>query len=122
MSQASDKEFVNTLRIILDLISLLKYNLETFKGLDIHKEEETAKKNMRPDCVILLQAINAFLFKMKGKCSAETFRAISQTMQRDKLHDLSLHLDVVYLIDNLPDITAALQMEIDLKKSKTDKL
>lgn len=116
MSVESDKHFKNSLRAILDLIQLLKYNLEDFRSLDIHKDID-ASKNMKPDVVILLQALNGFLFKMKGKCSPETFSALSRIMQRDKLHDISLHLEVAYLIDNLPDITLALQHEIDALKA-----
>lgn len=112
----SDKHFTQSLRAILDLIQLLKYNLDDFKSLEVHKDI-AGPKSMKPDCTALLLALNAFLLKLQAKASG-TFGPLLHIMQRDKLHDLSLHLEVVYLIENLPDITAALQLEVDLLKQQ----
>lgn len=112
----SDKHFKHSLRTILDLIQLLKYNLDDFKSLKIHKDIP-GNKNMKSDCAALLLALNGFLFKLQQK-APESFGRLLHIMQRDKLHDLSLHLEVVYLIDNLPDITESLKLEIDLLKQQ----
>lgn len=107
----TDKHFTNSLRRNLDLIQLLKYNLEDLKGLELHKTL-AAEKNMKGDCAALLQALNAFLFKLQAKAPT-AFGGVMKVMQRDQLHDISLHLDVIYMVDNLPDVTVALQEEMD---------
>lgn len=107
----SDQHFTSSLRRNLDLIQLLKYNLDDLKSLEIHKTL-SADKSMKGDCAALLLALNAFLFKLQKKAPS-AFGGVMKVMQRDQLHDLSLHLDVVYQIDNLQDVTVALQEELE---------
>lgn len=114
----TDKHFTNSLRRNLDLIQLLKYNLEDLKGLELHKTL-SADKNMKGDCAALLQALNAFLFKLQAKAPT-AFGRVMKVMQRDQLHDISLHLDVIYMIDNLSEVTVALQEELNALFAKED--
>lgn len=107
----TDKHFTNSLRRNLDLIQLLKYNLDDLKSLELHKTLP-ADKNMKADCADLLRGLNAFLFKLQKK-APYAFGGVMKVMQRDQLHDISLHLDVVYMVDNLTDVTVALQEELD---------
>lgn len=110
----------NSLRRTLDVIQLLKYELEEFKQLDIHNEIPS-HKNLKADIAILLQAVNGFLFRLKSKVQPETFAALSRIIQRDQLKDMSLLMDVAYQIENLEDVTKALQMEIDALSKKEEK-
>lgn len=114
----TDKHFTNSLRRNLDLIQILKYNLEDLKSLDIHKTL-SADKNMKGDCAALLQALNAFLFKLQAKAPT-AFGGVMKVMQRDQLHDISLHLDVIYMIDNLSEVSVALQEELNALFAKED--
>ncbi len=99
-----DQTFVDNLQVILDLVQMLKYNVDSFKGNDIHK---TVPKNrdMRPDCAALLNSINVFLLRMKQKCEPDTWNELMKIMSRDRLHDLSLHLNEMFDIDNITDVT-----------------
>lgn len=106
-----EQDFQNSLRIILDLIQLLKYNLEVFKGHSVHKEV-LKQKDMRPDVAALQLSLNAFVMKQKQKCSPDVFRGLMTLMSRDQLHDISCHLDVIYGIQDLSKITEFLREEI----------
>ncbi len=103
MSQ-QDQIFIDNLQVILDLLQLLKYNVDSFKGNDIHKTVDK-KRDMRPDCVSLLNAINVFLLRTKEKCAPDTFNSLMKIMQRERLHDLSIHLNEMFDIDNVEDFT-----------------
>lgn len=103
----NDRMFVDNLQVILDLIQMLKYNLDSFKGNDIHKTIDK-KRDMRPDCAALINALNAFLFKIKEKCEPSTFNELMKIMNRERLHDLSLHLNEMFDIENIEEVTKIL--------------
>lgn len=107
-----DDMAATALRNVVDLLQLLKYNVEWFKGLEFHKHIPT-DKNLRPDCAKLMNALNAFLFALKEK-TGDNITGLLQIMKRDHLHDLSMLLEETYTIDNVADITAAIkQMKVD---------
>ena len=99
--------FEENLQSIMDLSQMLKYNLDSFKGNDIHKTVDK-RKDMRPSCAKLILAINSFLLDMRKNCNPQTFNALLRTMQRDKLHDLSMHMNEMFSVDNVEDFTAVL--------------
>jgi hypothetical protein len=103
-----DKTFVDNLQVILDLIQMLKYNLDSFKGNDIHKTVPK-QKDMRIECAALLNAINAFLSRMKQKCDPATWNELMKIMSRERLHDLSLLLNEMFEVENVEDFTKVIR-------------
>jgi hypothetical protein len=110
-NKTRDRVFIDNLQAILDLVQLLKYNVESFKGNDIHKTVDK-KKDMRPDCAALLNALNVFLLRTREKCEPATFNELMKIMQRERLHDLSIHLNEMFDIENVDDFTKVI---VDIK-------
>lgn len=109
-----DKMFIDNLQVILDLVQMLKYNLDSFKGNDIHKTI-SKQRDMRPDCAALLNSINAFLLRMKDKCEPATFNELNKIMKREKVHDLSLLLIEMAEVENVEDFTKVI---VDIKNEQ----
>ncbi len=107
--ESEGTEFTKSLSRILDLCQLLKYNLDDFKSMDIHKEILDNRKNMRSDCASLFTAINNFINQMRVKNTPQVFRDTMQYMERDHLHDISLHMDIVYRVKNITAFTKILE-------------
>lgn len=118
MSAVSDKLWIDSLRLILDLTQLLKFNLQDFKELETNKELPPAK-SLRPDCAQLIQALNGFLLRCNSKTT--NFAELTRIMQRDELHDLSMHIEVVYQISDLAELTNALRVDIERLKAEKEK-
>lgn len=116
----NDKYFINTFRLVLDTLQIAKYNLGAFKESSVHKTVP-GQKDLRPDIVKLHNAINAFLMSSRNKCSPETFGLLLRDMSRDKLHDLSLHMEFMYKFDNVAEITEALRVEMQVVVTEEEK-
>ena len=116
MSTVQDKVFVDNLQVILDLVQLLKYNVDSFKGNDIHKTV-SKQKDMRPDCVLLLGALNGFLIRLKDKCDPKTFRELMRAMKRERLHDLSILMNEMFEVDNVETVTEVIrELKLEAKE------
>lgn len=118
MANESDRLWIDSLRLILDLIQLLKFNLEDFKELDKTIVVERTK-SLRGDSAVLLQALNGYLLRARSKIGTEPFAELTRIMQRDELHDLSMHIEVVYQISDLPDLTNALRKDIERLRAES---
>jgi len=104
---AQQKAFLSDMHSIMELLQMLKYNLQSFKENDIHKRVDK-NKDMRPSCARLLTSINVYMSDMRKNCDPQTFNAITKTMRREQLHDLSLHMNEMFGVDNVEDFTAVL--------------
>ena len=120
MSTVQDKVFVDNLQVILDLVQLLKYNVDSFKGNDIHKTV-SKQKDMRPDCVLLLGALNGFLIRLKDKCDPKTFRELMRAMKRERLHDLSILMNEMFEVDNVETVTEVIrELKMEAKEMEVE--
>lgn len=106
-------KFAKDLHLVLDTLQLLKYNAESFRSLNIHKEIKAGGgSDMKAPTVKLLLALNAYLFDMRKLSSEETWRAVMSHMNSDHLHELNEHFAFIQDIENISVVTDLLRSEL----------
>lgn len=106
-------KFASDLKLVLNTLQLLKYNAESFRSLDIHKEIKAGKGgDMKTPTAKLLNALNAYLLEMRMQASNETWRIVMSHMKADHLHDLNVHFAMMQDVVNISEITELLRTEL----------
>jgi Xaa-Pro aminopeptidase len=107
------KEFAKSLRNILYLAQILKYNIEWFKGLRV------TPPNVKDAANRMLNGIKYFEGDCMTRGSRETWDAVKSDLSNDNLNEISLLLDTVSHIKNIEEVRLVIEAAIaDTKEQK----
>lgn len=97
------KIFTQSIRRVLYLQQLLKYNIEDLKRLSV--TPIVIKNNAHK----MLNAINYSQSDMMCRSTSETWDAVRSDLNSDQLHDISLFLDTLADINNIEEIRLVIE-------------
>ncbi len=99
MEEVNIKVFTTSLRRVLYIAQIFKYELEWLKGCDL------TPSFMKQDINGINNSIGRMLSDMMCKSTIETWEKVKSELNKDELHDISLLLDAIMGVANVAEIT-----------------